>query len=470
MQISPVPNIYLILVISVVIGLMLPIAWFSPRSHGFRRLTGLLYLTLTLGLVAYPFFTTVYYLCSDHGLRRAEPSKFAFALHRSLSAKLPYYIDRRIESGVASTLGSHEITATESPVYGAFFYLQATERLQEQWLRDHSLAEQAPVVTGAKAIDASLRIMLDPDHAHWVRSYWGDDYMTQPNCFYRMLLIGCITSHHNLTKETAHLALLRTTVNDLIEDIDSSPAGLIDDYPDQCFPCDVVCCISMIESASKALGEDRGKWAKEAVARIMSHFPTGLPPYTADSSTGSPQSPSRGCTNGFFFTYISKLAPSKSPAWYQNYASEFWQENDLAAGWREFSYQSDSPSESFDPDSGPVLGGFGTGATGLGLGCTRAYGDHRRAGILGAEMIAAAIPLPGGTLLLPRLVSDHQHAPYFAEISILHQLSILPGSPSAEKARVEPIPHCTWYILGIEAAVLTVLLFICGHLLGRRVT
>ncbi len=80
-------------------------------------------------------------------------------------------------------------------------------------------------------------------------------------------------------------------------------------------------------------------------------------------------------------------------------------------------------------------------------------------------MIAACFPLPGGTLLLPRLVSDHEHAPYFAEISILHQLSILPNKPRAEKAALAPIPLCTWYVLSIEAAALAVLLFICKRLL-----
>ncbi|RYD42049.1 MAG: hypothetical protein EOP85_11750, partial [Verrucomicrobiaceae bacterium] len=320
------PNPYLILVLSVVIGLMLPIAWFSPFSHGFRRVTGLIYLALTLGLVGYPFFTTVYYLATDPGLRRAEPSEFAFSLHRSLSSKLPDYIDRRIKSKVASTLGPYQITATESPVYGAFFYLQATERLQEQWKLNPSLAKESPAATGAAAIDASLRIMLDGDHSYWVRDYWGEDYLTEPNCFYRMLLVGCITSHHKLTKVTTHLPLLGATVDDLVADIDASPSGLIDDYPGQCFPADVACCIATIQSASGVLGEDRKAWATKALERMMSNFTEGLPPYTADSTSGRPQSPSRGCTNGFFFTYSSKLLPSSSAVWYQKYADEFWQE------------------------------------------------------------------------------------------------------------------------------------------------
>lgn len=173
-----------VLIAAVLLVLMLVIALFSPRSPGFRRLTGGLYLIVALALVAYPLSVTVYHLASDDGLRGAVPSKFAFSLHRSLSKRLPGYIDARIASKVASTLNVSQITATESPVYGAFFYLQATERLQEQWMADPSLARDAPAETGAAAVEASLRIMLDEDHAHWMRKYWGDDVLTTPNCFY----------------------------------------------------------------------------------------------------------------------------------------------------------------------------------------------------------------------------------------------------------------------------------------------
>jgi hypothetical protein len=421
-----------------------------------------------IALLAYPFFATIWFLSTDDGLRCAKPSKFAFALHRSLSEKLPDYVDKRIGSRVASTLKIHQITATESPVYGAFFYLQASGRLQQQWQDDPALADEAPAVSGASAIDASLRLMMDPDHAHWIRSYWGDDYLTDPNCFYRMLLIGSITSHHNLTGNREHLPLLRTLVDDIIADIDASPSGLIDDYPDQCFPCDVACCLVMIGNAAQALGEDRSGWAGRSFARLMSHYPDGLTPYMADAASAAPRAPSRGCTNGFFFTYSPQLAPGQSPEWYRNYVGQFWQENSIAAGWREFSNQANAPSLAYDPDSGPVIFGFGTGATGLGLGCTRTHGDHHRAGILGAEMIAASYPLPGGTLLLPRLVSDLKHAPYFGEIAVLHQLSLLPVTRSDARVERSPLPSCVFFILAAEAAAIALMIFVCRRLLRRR--
>ncbi|MCX6868530.1 MAG: hypothetical protein NTV46_20445 [Verrucomicrobia bacterium] len=111
-----------------------------------------------------------------------------------------------------------------------------------------------------------------------------------------------------------------------------------------------------------------------------------------------------------------------------------------------------------------MIGGFGTGATGLGLGCARVHGDHRRAGMLGAEMIATSVPLPGDTLLVPRLVSDREHAPYFAEQVILHQLSMLPMQPPVPAPRA-PLPLVVWLILAFETMLLGLLLRLCAHLI-----
>ena len=51
-------------VAGVVLALMLVIAMLSPRSPGFRRITGAIYLILTLCLVAYPWCVTIYQLLS----------------------------------------------------------------------------------------------------------------------------------------------------------------------------------------------------------------------------------------------------------------------------------------------------------------------------------------------------------------------------------------------------------------------
>ncbi len=421
-----------------------------------RRVIGGLLFAVTLVLVGYPLFVTSYYLIADSGLRGATPSKFAYSLHRSVSKNLPDYVDERIASGVARTLSSSQITATESPVYGAFFYLLATANLQAVWEGDRSLSNVSPAESGKEAVDASLRIMLDDGHAHWVKEYWGEDYMTDPNCFYRMLMVGSITAHHEITGETGYLDLLRKTVDDLAADIDASPHGLIDDYPGQCFPCDVTVAIAMILRADRALGTDRSEWARGALRRMMDNFGDELPPYTADATTGLPILASRGCTNGFFFSYAREIDPELADKLYTKFVADFWQEKYGAAGWREFPKWAEVPDYYMDPDSGPVVEGFGTGATGLGLGVARAQGDHDRAGKLGAETLVTAIPMPNGRLLVPWLVSDRIHAPYFAEITILHQLSILPedGSKNLPRATMPPI---MWVLLVFELLVFVVL-------------
>lgn len=409
-------------------------------------------LLLTLLFVVYPFAETSWLLLTDRGLRGAGPSTYAYNLHAALSAELPGYVDRRIKSGVAETLDVHQITATESPVYGAFFYLLATENLQALWEKDHSLAARAPKETGAAALDACARILTDPGHAHWVRTYWGDDYLTQPNCFFRCLLVGGLGAHYRLTGKEDHLPLLKTLIRDLARDIDASPQGLIDDYPDQCFPCDVVAAIAMIRRADPA----REAWADKAFQRVMANFKGDLPPYMAVAGSGKEWGPSRGCTNGFFFSYARGLDPEMADRLYQKYVEGYWQRGHFAAGWREFAKDSKHSDTYFDPDSGPVLWGFGTGATGLGIGLTRMHGDHERAGMLGAEMIAGSFPMVDGSLLLPRLVSDWDHAPHFAETVILHQLSLTGGTPSLTKA---PLTGAVWLILGVE--------FLLGFLLLR---
>ncbi|MBB5350438.1 hypothetical protein HNR46_000662 [Haloferula luteola] len=405
---------------------------------------------LVPGLLLIPAITSTAILISDPGLRSASPSRFAFQLHRSLSRRIPRYVEDRLASGKAATLSVSQITATEWPVYGAFFYLLATQNLQQQWDANPQLSSTAPKEEGMEAIEASLRLALDDNHAHWVKTYWGDDYLSDPNCFYRMLLIGSITAHHLLTGDLQHLELLRELSTDLATDIDQSPRGLIDDYPDQCFPADVAVGIAMVRYADQALGSDHQEWASAAYRRLTTTFPDSLPPYMARASTGHPTAPSRGCTNGFFFSFDRQLSSDDTDSRYEAYVDHFWRETKVMAGWREFPADpAKSDTLYFDPDSGPVIDGLGTSATGLGLGAARHHADSDRAGKLGAEFIASVLPLPTGRLLLPSLVADHEHAPLFPEIVLLHQISIAGGSTPSPA----PIPRIVFLILTSEILI-----------------
>lgn len=377
-----------------------------------------------------PALISLWTLVSDPGLQTGGPTKLAFKIHRSVSGKIPAYVDDRIASGIATTLGPHQIEATEWPVYGAFFYLTATAELQEQWAKNPKLASKSPKETGAMAIEASVRILLDEGHAHWVRDYWGDDYLEDENCFYRMLLVGGLTAHAKLTGSADHLPFLEKICEDMAADLDRSRHGLIDDYPAQCFPADVIAAIEMIRRAAKLYHQDRDQWAKDALNRILDLTDGKLPSYTASSKTGQAWTSTRGCTNGFCLPYIRQIDPELGEKLYQESQYLFWEEGILAQGWREFPRPIDVGRYYFDPDSGPVILNMGTAATGLGLGVARSYGDSERSSILGLELLSTSFPTVTGRLPIPSLVANRKHAPYFPEIVLMAQLAKTSEAPS----------------------------------------
>jgi hypothetical protein len=182
---------------------------------------------------------------------------------------------------------------------------------------------------------------------------------------------------------------------------------------------------------------------------MLQHSGGKLPAYTADVFTGAIQTPSSGCTNGFGLPFIREADPETGERLYQEYCDRFWKNDSLAQGWREFDKSYSPDWLYFDADAGPVLWSFGTSATGLGLGTARAFGDHEKSSILGCELLATSLPLPNGRLLIPSLVANKEHAPYFPEIVLMYQLS------QSSSVYDEPgsIPGIFWLITGTQLAL-----------------
>ena len=130
----------------------------------------------------------------------------------------------------------------------------ATENLQQTWEKDPSFSRIAPRYYARDAVEAATDLVLDTSQAAWVKKHWGEDrYLATENVFYRMLIISAMTAHHNLTGSDKHLPLLRQQVTGLANELDASPHGLLDDYPGQCYPTDVVAAIAAIRRADDIL-------------------------------------------------------------------------------------------------------------------------------------------------------------------------------------------------------------------------
>jgi len=383
-----------------------------------------------IGLCLYAFVVPAGMLMwdlRDPGLAGDTIPRCVFRWHRALSPKYARWAQDRVASGAAGHLTTGNISGTEWPLFGSVFYLWATEAMQEAFEQDSSLSRSAPQEYARDAIAAAAALVADPNHADWVKQHWGEQYLEKENLFYRMLLISALTSYQKLLGETRYESLLRSQVESLAAELDASPHGLLDDYPGQCYPVDIVPAIAAIRRADGVFGTDHSAFAARAIRGFQGSRldeDTGLPAYVVSSTTGKALDSARGVGLSFMLIWAPELWPETARQWYRTYRDQFWQEDRWLAGFREYPKGTDMGWFTMnDVDAGPVIAGYGMAASAFGVGVVRAMGDVDRARALAAEGLIAAWPLPNGTLLVPRLLSNFSDAPYLGEAATLFALT-----------------------------------------------
>ena len=380
---------------------------------------------LSLYVFVWPVGTVIRGL-RDPALQGSGIPRLAFQWHRALSPKYEAWARRRVHSGVAGQLNTGDIAGTEWPLFGSVFYLWATESLQKEYEQHPAAASAAPKVYARGAIEAAAALVADPNHAGWVKKHWGETYLEKDNLFYRMLLISALTSYQKLLGDDRYEGLLRSQVELLARELDESPYGLLDDYPGQCYPIDIVPAIAAIRRADAVLGTDHAAFVARAIrgfqdTRLDAH--TGLPAYAVSSKTGQGMDSARGVGLSFMLIWAAPLWPDVATQWYDKYKELFWQEGVWLAGFREWPKDLNVGWWVFDVDSGPVIGGYGVAASAFGIGAARVMEDADRAYKLAAQALAASWPLPNGRLLTPRILSGATGAPYLGEAATLFALT-----------------------------------------------
>ncbi len=208
------------------------------------------------------------------------------------------------------------------------FYLWSVENLQNAWDAGDHTAGMEPKVYARDTIIAASELVIDPKHASWVKQHWGTNYLHHENVFYRMLVMGALTSRANLLHDGAHLDLLRDQVESFSQELDSSKTGLLDDYPGQCYPGDVMAAIMCIKRADAVLGTDHSGFVERAVHGFIGRDTKTrfhLPPYSANADTGVPSSDARGCGNSYMALTAPELWPAQAKIWFALYDASFWQ-------------------------------------------------------------------------------------------------------------------------------------------------
>jgi hypothetical protein len=379
-----------------------------------------------------PFVLLIFYM-NDHGLKGQGVPRFAFRVHQHLAPRYENWARQRIASGKAKELDTENVAATEWPAFGSAFYLWATEALQQAWEQDKTLSRIAPNVYATGSIEAAAALVADPGNASWVKEHWGKNYLHKENVFYRMLLIGSLTSYHKLLGGDKYLDLIRDQVETLSNELDKSKYGLLDDYPGQCYPTDVVAAIAVIKRADSLLGTDHSEFINRSIRGFQGSLvepATGLPPYFADAITGNIDI-ARGCSNQWGTTWAAELWPETAKQWYDNFDKYYWQQHWGAVGFREFRKGAPEARDwHIDVDAGPVIAGFGISACSFGMGAARANNRFDHAYPLGAEVLAGSWPLLDGTLLTARYLSNAAHAKYVGEACLLFSFTRMPQDKS----------------------------------------
>jgi hypothetical protein len=386
---------------------------------------------------------------ADPRLATGEILPCAWRWHRALAPRFAAWASERVRHARGAAVHQLDVAGTEWPMFGTVFFLAATESLQDAWERDPSHSTTAPREYAADAIDAAAALLVDPANAAWVRAHWGDDYLRRENVFYRMLLIMGLTSHARLRPDSSHLALLREQVETLGAEIDAAPSGFLDDYPGESYPADVLWAVAAIRGADRVLGTDHSALADRFLAKCRSPLmlgSLGLLPYQAEPHEGRAYDDSRGCSNSGLLVQAPRLSIAQARDWYERYAASFWQERAFAAGFTEFPRDAgmDYPG---DVDSGPVVLGYGFAASAFGLAAARANGRLDHAVPLAGLAVTAAWPLPDGTLLLPRMLSNAVDAPYLGEAGMTYIVTRTPepGAP------ITPPGRYPWMVYALVA-------------------
>jgi hypothetical protein len=375
----------------------------------------------------YPPIRAALDIC-DPGIRQPGVPRAAWRLYRNLTPRYATWARERIAQGRAENLSKSDISGTEWPLFGSVFYLWGIENLQAAWEAGDHAAGVEPKVFAREAIVAASELVIDPKHAAWVKKHWGEDYLHRENVFYRVLVIAALTTREKLLHDSAHPDLLRDQVETLANELDASNTGLLDDYPGECYPADIMAAVMCIKRADAVLGTDHSKFVSRALRAFTGTKATRhqLPPYAASSATGAPVSEARGCANSYICVIAPELWPAQARQWYGLYDRFFWQERLTAAGFRELPKDVPHSEWTMDVDAGPVIAGQGMAASAFGIGAARKNGRFDRAYPLAAEILATIGELPNGVLVAPRLLSNLSDAPMLGEAGILWQLTIQP--------------------------------------------
>jgi len=363
--------------------------------------------TVAVAIACIFFFypaTVCFKIIFDPSLRNGGISAYTVAQFPKVSDRFRKWAVAYTSSQRAEKVDLSNCAATEWPIFGSVFYLLAAEEIQRIVLDRHDPDADKIRLAIKNASEAAIEVVVDPKTASWVKQKWGESYLSKENVFYRMLLIMGLSSYENVTADSKYRLLLKSQAESLAAELDAAPYHVLDDYPGECYPSDVLWAVAAILRSDRILGSDHSHLKDGLIKAFLARSLTkeGLPAYAVDKNTGFPTAVARGCANSGILIFASELNAEIAQQWYGKHEKYFWQENRWIRGFREFTR--DHSGEWRDVDTGPIIGGYGSVASLFGIGAARTVGRMDHSVPLTMEVFALSWPSPFG-LLIPSFLS-----------------------------------------------------------------
>jgi hypothetical protein len=374
--------------------------------------------------LAWAFFLYPGILCInlffDNSLKQGAVSEFTIKHFQQVSLRFQRWATHYIQSEHSTKVDFENCAATEWPMFGSVYYLLTAEEIHRLLAnRNDPLAKKTKKAL-LESVRTAAQIVADPKTGAWVKQKWGPTYRSRENVFYRMLLIMGLSSYENITGDKTYRSLLEEQSTSLASELMNAPYHVLDDYPGECYPNDVLWAVAAIDRANRLIGGIDTALLKSKLAQILntrSLTKESVPAYRIDSRTGLPVSPARGCANSGILVFAPEVDLKIATKWYAHHERYFWKSKSLCMGFREYTRDYQHARE--DVDTGPIIAEYGSVASLFGIGAARALGRIDHSIPLTMEMIALSWPTPFGFIFPSILAYGGSGASCLGEVTLI---------------------------------------------------
>ena len=415
-----------------------------------------LIISIIVIITAYSFFIyPAFYITKTVFSPTFANKNISMSWFRKTSKRFDEWGTGFLKSQYAKNLYHGNVSATEWPMFGSVFYLLTAEEVQKD-LKEKSDLKTEKILLSAS--ETAAKIVADPVTATWVRKKWGDSYLEKENLFYRMLVIMGLTSYEQITGNKTYRKFLKEQTVSLGKELLEAKYHVLDDYPDECYPNDILWAVAAIIRADKLLGTDHSilKSKLMSVLDSRSLAEEGLPAYFIEDETAKALTPARGCGNSGILIFAPELDFKISKKWYNNHENIFWQSNFFAVGFREVARKYGNSYS--DVDSGIVVAGFGSVASAFGIGAARVLGRFDHAIPLELEAVAVSWPTPFGYIMPSLLGYVAADSSCLGEVALMFVLT-RPVLVSEIVPFTGKVPWLVWTLIFFYGSLGTVLIW-----------